>query len=571
MRLIMATAAFTAFLAAQANGGDAIRDRLDKYLIEYEPQLSSLVADERMTQRDGASRLANTPNRGADQGSRDHFRGRVRRPARKRRLAWVPTRGQGQQQDDRRRRSVARGAADRRRQGRLRPGAAAARAERRAQPRFAANDKSSEPAARVPASAQPHRLRHRLDGMEKIRGINTARMVFEEHSTPTIIQRPDGGDMQSLISAWVEPDTGRLLRAQVKTRDARIGVLPFDNVIWVDFRPDEKLGLLVPYEMKEEFFAGPLPRRHRHGALHELPAVQDRRAHRPAAAMKASSPSRAAGAARCWRRSRQQQDVRTRGSMPTSTDYEPKLSELIADEVHGAAERRGGNPRRRHWPARIPHAQSRKSPSSPCRATPAGWASGACSRSAAMPVDDTLGSLNAVLAGGAVDDYARARHARPTARGSTSARRARSTFRICRSSSFIRDTPIAFRSGWPARNGCAARKPTKLVLVENVTPTIIRAFDSSDMRSIVSALVEPETGQAVAGRRDHARSAADQVGVRSHRCRSSSRRIARSACWCRRRCARSSSRARTARRTATRLHELSPLPDLSANRASVRS
>ena len=33
-------------------------------------------------------------------------------------------------------------------------------------------------------------------------------------------------------------------------------MLPFDNVIWVDFRPDEKLGLLVPYEMKEEFFAG---------------------------------------------------------------------------------------------------------------------------------------------------------------------------------------------------------------------------------------------------------------------------------------------------------------------------
>ena len=62
--------------------------------------------------------------------------------------------------------------------------------------------------------------------------------------------------MQSLVSAWIEPDTGRLLRAQVKTRDARIGVLPFDQLIAVEFRPDEKLGMLVPYEMKEEFFAG---------------------------------------------------------------------------------------------------------------------------------------------------------------------------------------------------------------------------------------------------------------------------------------------------------------------------
>ena len=62
--------------------------------------------------------------------------------------------------------------------------------------------------------------------------------------------------MQSLISAWVEPETGRLLRAQVKTRDPQIGVLPFDTVIWVDFRADERLGMLVPFETKEEFFAG---------------------------------------------------------------------------------------------------------------------------------------------------------------------------------------------------------------------------------------------------------------------------------------------------------------------------
>jgi hypothetical protein len=59
MKTIVAAAAFATFVAAQANDGDAVRDRLDKYLIEYEPQLSSLVADERMTQRDGASRLAN--------------------------------------------------------------------------------------------------------------------------------------------------------------------------------------------------------------------------------------------------------------------------------------------------------------------------------------------------------------------------------------------------------------------------------------------------------------------------------------------------------------------------------
>src|SRR5262245_2041581 len=49
---VAAAAAFVVLFAAQADNGDALRDRLDNYLIEYEPQLSSLVADERMSQRD---------------------------------------------------------------------------------------------------------------------------------------------------------------------------------------------------------------------------------------------------------------------------------------------------------------------------------------------------------------------------------------------------------------------------------------------------------------------------------------------------------------------------------------
>ena len=100
------------------------------------------------------------------------------------------------------------------------------------------------------------RFAHRIDGTEKIRSHATTRLVLNETSSPTLIQRREGGDMTSLVTAWVETDTGRLIRAQVKTRDARIGVLPFDAMVWVDFKPDAKLGLLVPAEMKEEFFAG---------------------------------------------------------------------------------------------------------------------------------------------------------------------------------------------------------------------------------------------------------------------------------------------------------------------------
>ena len=256
MKALVTAAALAALFATQTNDADAIRDRLDQYLIDYEPQLSSLVADERMTQRDGASRYANS---------------QTAEPTKNREIvsevAFISLPGNAGWLGFRRVANVnGKTLAD------AGPSLAVVLSDGATDDYDQARLLLSESARHnlgLPRTTNlpnlpleflhphnRHRLHHRLDGIEKIRGISTVRMVFEEHSTPTIIQRPEGGDMQSLITAWVEPGTGRLIRAQVKTRDARIGVLPFDQVIWVDFRPDEKLGVLVPYEMKEEFFAG---------------------------------------------------------------------------------------------------------------------------------------------------------------------------------------------------------------------------------------------------------------------------------------------------------------------------
>src|SRR5688572_28498621 len=56
---ILAGMPFDSAQGRQAGDAEAIRDRLDQYLFEYETQLSTVVADERMTQRDGAARSAN--------------------------------------------------------------------------------------------------------------------------------------------------------------------------------------------------------------------------------------------------------------------------------------------------------------------------------------------------------------------------------------------------------------------------------------------------------------------------------------------------------------------------------
>jgi hypothetical protein len=242
--------------SVQADDGSAIRDRLDKYLIEYEPQLSTLVAEERFSQRDAPSERA-AVNVAPDSVHRSIVS----------EVAFISLPGKAGWLGFRRVLRVN----NKEVKDKGTPLAtllADGGSDDFDQARLLLADSASTNLGMPRTTNLPnlpleflhprnrHRLHHRVDGREKIRGIETTRMVFEEHSTPTIIQRPEGGDMPSLVTAWIETSTGRLIRAQVKTRDARIGVLPFDNRILVDFRQDEKLGLLVPYEMQEDFFAG---------------------------------------------------------------------------------------------------------------------------------------------------------------------------------------------------------------------------------------------------------------------------------------------------------------------------
>lgn len=96
----------------------------------------------------------------------------------------------------------------------------------------------------------------RIAGKERVRGNNSTKLVFVESVAPTIIQAVDGGDMRSIVTAWVETINGRLWRADVVTRDTREDAAAFDAVVSVDFREHEALGLLVPTAMREKFFSG---------------------------------------------------------------------------------------------------------------------------------------------------------------------------------------------------------------------------------------------------------------------------------------------------------------------------
>ncbi len=247
---------FGALVVAQAPDANVVRSRLDAYLLKYEPELSTLVAEELLIQRDGPSH--------------DAFR-MTALPTKDRRLisevAFISLPGGIGWLGFRRALEL---------NGKDLPDAGPplgvlltdADQGDYDQARLLLSESARLNLGLPRTTNLPNlpleflhprnrrRFTHRIDGTEKIRGLETTRLALNETASPTMIQRPEGGDMTSLVTAWVESATGRLIRAQVKTRDARIGVPVFDAVVWVDFRPDETLGLLVPYEMKEEFYAG---------------------------------------------------------------------------------------------------------------------------------------------------------------------------------------------------------------------------------------------------------------------------------------------------------------------------
>lgn len=94
---------------------------------------------------------------------------------------------------------------------------------------------------------------------DRVAGHDTIRLELEETVRPTMIQRPEGGDMPSRVTAWVEGENGRLWKAEVRTKDAQLGAW-FEAVVRVEFREEAGLGLLVPSRMEEVFFDPP---RHR--------------------------------------------------------------------------------------------------------------------------------------------------------------------------------------------------------------------------------------------------------------------------------------------------------------------
>lgn len=96
----------------------------------------------------------------------------------------------------------------------------------------------------------------KLRGTDKIDGVSTTRLDFEEFDEPTIIGNPEGDPLFISGTAWVETENGRLWRAQFVVRPKSRAHLPrnFGARLRVDYMLHPELKMLVPKRMSEDFF-----------------------------------------------------------------------------------------------------------------------------------------------------------------------------------------------------------------------------------------------------------------------------------------------------------------------------
>ena len=254
MRTI-AAAVVVLLLGAPPPTAEEIRARLNTYLTEYEPKLSELIADEHLLQRD-VPRQEGRP--GSEAFLKRTLKSEVAFIALPGDAGWLGFR-RVLQLDDKPVEDTL-GSLNAVLTSGSHDDYAKARAMLTDSARFNLGTPRTINLPNLPLEVlhprHAERFTMRIAGSERIAGRQTIKLVLVESVTPTIIRAFDGSQMRSIVTAFVEPETGRLWRADVVTRDPRPARVVFDHVVSVTFQENRTLGLLVPAKMREDFFAG---------------------------------------------------------------------------------------------------------------------------------------------------------------------------------------------------------------------------------------------------------------------------------------------------------------------------
>lgn len=96
------------------------------------------------------------------------------------------------------------------------------------------------------------RLYFSTGGDAELDGVRTTILEFREDASPTLAASSQGFDMPARGRAWVEPDSGRIRKIELRYSPAARRVM----VVW--FREDPRIGVLAPDRMWEWYEKVPL-------------------------------------------------------------------------------------------------------------------------------------------------------------------------------------------------------------------------------------------------------------------------------------------------------------------------
>jgi hypothetical protein len=101
-----------------------------------------------------------------------------------------------------------------------------------------------------------HRHAHRfwMLGSDRVRGTPTAVIAFEETGRPTLLRDiPTNGNLVSRGRVWVEPGSGAIRRVEWQYESVETTVAGPTPELRIEFEPHDALGILVPTRMTEVF------------------------------------------------------------------------------------------------------------------------------------------------------------------------------------------------------------------------------------------------------------------------------------------------------------------------------
>jgi hypothetical protein len=77
---------------------------------------------------------------------------------------------------------------------------------------------------------------------------------YDEHDRPTIIRTPEGRDVTSSGSFWIDPTSGAVVRSELRT--GQLPGRPLSTIILVSYTHNARFDMLLPDDMNELYLTG---------------------------------------------------------------------------------------------------------------------------------------------------------------------------------------------------------------------------------------------------------------------------------------------------------------------------